>query len=92
MQHSLWVAEIIGSNHVEGATGLLNVDPVGVLLKRMSFRRIWQGKGAHVASCKVNSTLFDYCFIYLLFGIIEGCHLSCLLLVLHAYLIGQCKF
>ncbi|KAK4273718.1 hypothetical protein QN277_017057 [Acacia crassicarpa] len=69
MQHSLWVVEIIGSNHVEGATALLNVDPLGVLLKRMSFRRIWQGKGAHVASCKVFMATDDdaapvVCFLY----------------------------
>ena len=68
MQHSLWVAEIIGSNHEDGGTSLTNADPIGVLPKRMSFRRIWQGKGAHKASSKVNFTYFD--FPYSLFGII----------------------
>lgn len=90
MQHSLWVAEIIGSNHEDGGTSLTNADPIGVLPKRMSFRRIWQGKGAHKASSKVNFTYFD--FPYSLFGIIEVCQLSWLLLVLHSYLIGRCKF
>lgn len=53
MQHSLWVAEIINSNFDEAAPGLLNVDLMGVLPKHLSFRRIWQGKGAQTAACKV---------------------------------------
>ncbi|XP_019433711.1 PREDICTED: anaphase-promoting complex subunit 1 [Lupinus angustifolius] len=53
MQHSLWVAEIINSNIDESSTGLLNVDPMSVLPKHLSFRRIWQGKGAQAAACKV---------------------------------------
>ncbi|XP_061351686.1 anaphase-promoting complex subunit 1 [Gastrolobium bilobum] len=53
MQHSLWVAEIINSNFDGAASGLLNVDPMGVLPKHLSFRRIWQGKGAQTAACKV---------------------------------------
>lgn len=53
MQHSLWVAEIINSNFDEAASGLLNVDPMGLSPKHMSFRRLWQGKGAQTAACKV---------------------------------------
>ncbi|XP_054788723.1 anaphase-promoting complex subunit 1 isoform X4 [Prosopis cineraria] len=69
MQHSLWVAEVIGSNHDKAGTGLLNVDPAGVLPKHLSFRRIWQGKGAHVAACKVFMATDDdaapvVCFLY----------------------------
>ncbi|KAJ1401187.1 putative anaphase-promoting complex subunit 1, partial [Sesbania bispinosa] len=63
MQHSLWVAEIVNSNFDEAATGLLNVDPMGVLAKYLSFRRIWQGKGSQVAACKSveinNEIVFD---------------------------------
>lgn len=53
MQHSLWVAEIVNSNFDEAAPDLLNVDPMDVLPKHLSFRRIWQGKGAQTAACKV---------------------------------------
>ncbi|KAK7320591.1 hypothetical protein VNO77_30211 [Canavalia gladiata] len=53
MQHSLWVAEIINSNFDEAPTSLLNVDPMSVLPKHLSFHRIWQGKGAQTAACKV---------------------------------------
>ncbi|KAI4306844.1 hypothetical protein L6164_030088 [Bauhinia variegata] len=53
MQHSLWVAEVINSNFEEAANGLLNVDAGGALTKHLSFRRIWQGKGAQTAACKV---------------------------------------
>ncbi|XP_027331009.1 anaphase-promoting complex subunit 1 isoform X2 [Abrus precatorius] len=53
MQHSLWVAEIVNSNFDEAGISLLNVDPMSVLPKHLSFRRIWQGKGAQTAACKV---------------------------------------
>ncbi|RDY02269.1 Anaphase-promoting complex subunit 1, partial [Mucuna pruriens] len=54
MQHSLWVAEIVNSNvDEEATTSLLHVDPMSVLPKHLSFRRIWQGKGAQAAACKV---------------------------------------
>lgn len=54
MQHSLWVAEIVNSNIDEDlATSLLHIDPMSVLPKHLSFRKIWQGKGAQTAACKV---------------------------------------
>jgi len=54
MQHSLWVAEIVNSNVDEESAGSsLPVDPMSVLPKRLSFRKIWQGKGAQTAACKV---------------------------------------
>ncbi|KRH14935.1 hypothetical protein GLYMA_14G058400v4 [Glycine max] len=54
MQHSLWVAEIVSSNIDEDpATDLLHIDPMSVLPKHLSFRKIWQGKGAQTAACKV---------------------------------------
>ncbi|GKU92137.1 hypothetical protein SLEP1_g5905 [Rubroshorea leprosula] len=53
MQHSVWVVEVINSNlEVENAS-LSDVVPASVLAKRFSFRRIWQGKGAHTAASKV---------------------------------------
>ncbi|KAM7271463.1 hypothetical protein ACFE04_030677 [Oxalis oulophora] len=52
-QHSLWVAEIINSNLEEASGSLSDVAPAAVLLKQFSFRRIWQGNGAHSAACKV---------------------------------------
>lgn len=64
MQHSLWVAEIISSNLDDVDGGLLKVDPAGVLPKHLSFHRIWQGKGAHTAACKVNFINFNvYCSV-----------------------------
>jgi len=54
MQHSLWVAEIVNSNVDDDSAGsLLPVDPMSVLPKHLSFRKIWQGKGAQTAACKV---------------------------------------
>lgn len=68
MQHSLWVAEIVSSNLDEVDKSLLNVDLVGVFPKHLSFRRIWQGKGAHTAACKVKFIYFNvYHFIYFIF-------------------------
>ncbi|ESW13748.1 hypothetical protein PHAVU_008G222900 [Phaseolus vulgaris] len=54
MQHSLWVAEIVNSNVDEESAGSsLPIDPMSVLPKHLSFRKIWQGKGAQTAACKV---------------------------------------
>ncbi|XAR71917.1 hypothetical protein NMG60_11018371 [Bertholletia excelsa] len=53
MQHSLWVAEAVGSNLEAANSKLSDVVPVGVLPKQFSFRRIWQGKGAQTAASKV---------------------------------------
>ncbi|TKY56881.1 Anaphase-promoting complex subunit 1 [Spatholobus suberectus] len=54
MQHSLWVAEFVNSNiDEEATTSLLHVHRMSVLPKHLSFRRIWQGKGAQTAACKV---------------------------------------
>ncbi|KAF3433403.1 hypothetical protein FNV43_RR24505 [Rhamnella rubrinervis] len=69
MQHSVWVVEIMHSNlEVENAN-LLDVVPAGVIPKQFSFRRIWQGKGAHTAACKVFLATDDdaapiICFLY----------------------------
>lgn len=53
MQHSLWVAEAIGSNIEVANSKLSDVVPAGVLPKQFSFRKIWQGKGAQTAASKV---------------------------------------
>ncbi|KAJ7959635.1 anaphase-promoting complex subunit 1 [Quillaja saponaria] len=53
MQHSLWVAEINNANLDESDKCFLKADPGGVLPKQLSLRRIWQGKGAQAAACKV---------------------------------------
>ncbi|PPD81551.1 hypothetical protein GOBAR_DD21537 [Gossypium barbadense] len=53
MQHSVWVAEVINSSLEVENSSLSATVPTGVLLKRFSFRRIWQGKGAHTAASKV---------------------------------------
>ncbi|KAM1253481.1 hypothetical protein ACFX2J_041359 [Malus domestica] len=53
MQHSVWVAETSNSNHEMASASLVDAVPAGVLAKQFSFRRIWQGKGAHTAACKV---------------------------------------
>lgn len=53
MQHSVWVAEVINSNLEVANASLTDAAPVGVLDKQFSFRRIWQGKGAQTAACKV---------------------------------------
>ncbi len=64
MQHSVWVAEAVNSN-LEVANGsLADVVPAGVLTKQFSFRRIWQGKGAPTAACKVSM----YLLIFMSFG------------------------
>ncbi|XP_048325794.2 anaphase-promoting complex subunit 1 isoform X1 [Ziziphus jujuba] len=53
MQHSVWVAELMNSNLEVASANLLDVVPAGVIPKQFSFRRIWQGKGAQAAACKV---------------------------------------
>ncbi|XP_047316183.1 anaphase-promoting complex subunit 1 [Impatiens glandulifera] len=52
LQHSLWVADAINSNHEPTRSKLCDL-PIGVLPKQFSFRRIWQGKGAQSAANKV---------------------------------------
>ncbi|XP_071734398.1 anaphase-promoting complex subunit 1 [Rutidosis leptorrhynchoides] len=49
MQHSLWSAEIISSNLDAGDSVLSDV----LISKKLSFRRIWQGKGAQAAASEV---------------------------------------
>ncbi|XP_057979662.1 anaphase-promoting complex subunit 1 isoform X2 [Malania oleifera] len=53
MQHSVWVVEVVNSNPGVGSASISDIIPVGVLPKRFSFRRIWQGKGAQTAASKV---------------------------------------
>ncbi|KAJ9175912.1 hypothetical protein P3X46_014412 [Hevea brasiliensis] len=53
MQHSVWVAEVINSNLEVASGGLIDAVPAGLLAKQFSFRRIWQGKGAQTAACKI---------------------------------------
>ncbi|XP_075671418.1 anaphase-promoting complex subunit 1 isoform X2 [Castanea sativa] len=53
MQHSVWVAEAVNSNIELADSSSTDVVPAGVLPKQFSFRRIWQGKGAQTAACKV---------------------------------------
>ncbi|XP_052185110.1 anaphase-promoting complex subunit 1 [Diospyros lotus] len=53
LQHSLWVVEALGSNLEVANSKLSDVVPSGVLPKQLSFRRIWQGKGAQAAASKV---------------------------------------
>lgn len=53
MQHSLWVAEL-GNSIVEvNNSKLSDMVPAEVFPKQLSFRRIWQGKGAQTAASKV---------------------------------------
>lgn len=52
-QHSLWVAEVVNPTADEAMSSLPDVNAVGVQPKQFSFHRIWQGKGAHAAACKV---------------------------------------
>ncbi|TYH51969.1 hypothetical protein ES332_D10G318400v1 [Gossypium tomentosum] len=70
MQHSVWVAEVINSSLEVENSSLSATVPTGVLLKRFSFRRIWQGKGAHTAASKVFLATDDdsapiICFLFL---------------------------
>jgi anaphase-promoting complex subunit 1 len=52
MQHSVWVAEAVNSN-----LEVANASLADVLPKQFSFHRIWQGKGAMTAACKVSMYL-----------------------------------
>ncbi|EFH47427.1 hypothetical protein ARALYDRAFT_487351 [Arabidopsis lyrata subsp. lyrata] len=53
MQHSVWAAEFIESNLEASASCASGIVPDAVLPKRISFRRIWQAKGAKKAASKV---------------------------------------
>ncbi|KAG6735069.1 hypothetical protein I3842_01G302100 [Carya illinoinensis] len=53
MQHSVWVAEAVNPNLEVANVSITNAVPADVLPKQFSFRRIWQGKGAQAAACKV---------------------------------------
>lgn len=53
MQHSVWVAEAV-SNHEVANANLASAVPADVFPKQFSFHRIWQGKGAQTAACKVS--------------------------------------
>ncbi|KAJ4908777.1 Anaphase-promoting complex subunit 1 [Raphanus sativus] len=53
MQHSVWAAEYIESNREASASCSSGVVPDTVFPKRVSFRRIWQAKGAKKAASKV---------------------------------------
>ncbi|BAB11545.1 meiotic check point regulator-like protein [Arabidopsis thaliana] len=53
MQHSVWAAEFIESNLEASASCSSGIVPDAVLSKRVSFRRIWQAKGAKKAASKV---------------------------------------
>lgn len=55
MQHSVWAAEFIESNLDASASCSSGVVPDAVLPKRVSFRRIWQAKGAKKAASKVTN-------------------------------------
>lgn len=60
MQHSVWVVEVINSNLEVANANLLDLIPSGVIPKRFSFRRIWQGKGVQTAACKVLVYSLDF--------------------------------
>ncbi|KAJ4825076.1 hypothetical protein Tsubulata_040463 [Turnera subulata] len=53
MQHSVWAVEVINSNLEMMNNSSHDALPAGIMDKRFSFRRIWQGKGAQTAACKV---------------------------------------
>ena len=58
MQHSVWAAEFIDSNREASASCSSGVAPDTVFPKRVSFRRIWQAKGAKKAASKVTMISF----------------------------------
>lgn len=53
MQHSVWVAEVVNPNLEVANASLADAVPADIQPKQTSFRRIWQGKGAVTAACKV---------------------------------------
>ncbi|ESQ40468.1 hypothetical protein EUTSA_v10012420mg [Eutrema salsugineum] len=53
LQHSVWAAEFIDSNVEASASCSSGIVPDAVIPKRVSFRRIWQAKGAKKAASKV---------------------------------------
>ncbi|CAN8257090.1 unnamed protein product [Cochlearia groenlandica] len=53
MQHSVWAAEFIESSLEGSATCSSGIVPDTVIPKRVSFRKIWQAKGAKKAASKV---------------------------------------
>eukprot|EP00257_Ricinus_communis_P020956 XP_015580327.1 anaphase-promoting complex subunit 1 [Ricinus communis] len=53
LQHSVWVVEVINSNLEDANASSIDEIPTGVVAKQFSLRRIWQGKGAQAAACKV---------------------------------------
>lgn len=57
MQHSLWVAELVNSIVEVKKSKLSDMVPDEVFPEQLSFRRIWQGKGAQAAASKV--TIFE---------------------------------
>ncbi|TYK14465.1 anaphase-promoting complex subunit 1 [Cucumis melo var. makuwa] len=62
MQHSVWVAQYMNSNHITENTSSSDAVPDGVLPKYLSFQRIWQGKGAQTAACKTLCSFFIFTF------------------------------
>lgn len=57
MQHSLWVAELVNSSVEMKSSIGSDVVPDEVCPEHLSFRRIWQWKGAQAAASKV--TIFE---------------------------------
>lgn len=53
MQHSVWAVEFIESSLEASASCSSSVVPDTVIPKRVSFRRIWQAKGAKKPASKV---------------------------------------
>ncbi|KAJ0235224.1 Anaphase-promoting complex subunit 1 [Hirschfeldia incana] len=53
MQHSVWAAELIESSREGSSSCSTGVVPDTVFPRRVSFRRIWQAKGAKKAASKV---------------------------------------
>lgn len=64
MQHSVWVAHYMNSNHIMENISSSDAVPDGVLPKYLSFQRIWQGKGAQTAACKVLIYLVHFLLSY----------------------------
>lgn len=69
MQHSVWVAHYMNSNHIMENTSLPDAVPDGVLPKYLSFQRIWQGKGAQTAACKVLFSMYIHTYVLEIVGL-----------------------